>query len=164
MARVVNLGTFAPDDIDFVVGDGRKFRVSGSIMMESMLRLARVEQKWSIAGLEAKAAEDAQDVGALRAKSDEALAALEELMDEILVVLRVHSPDLEEVPFTQHEVAGFLAELRGALDEQAGVPPTSPPSPTGTTPNRAARRKSTPSSGSPASSRPSRSRRTTGGE
>lgn len=165
MARIVNLGILAPKDIDFVTGDGSVFRVSGSILMSSMITLARLEQSLAEVQAEAAALQERKDdegqEGYRRAGAD-ALDVLEDLQAEVLKLLQVHQPELEEVPFTQHELGAFLAALRSDLDEQAGVPPTSPPSTT--TGNRAARRASTRSSGSRASSSSSASRRTTGGK
>lgn len=161
MARIVNLGILAPEDIDFVTGDGRVFRASGSVLMSSMIQLARLEQSLADVQAEAAALSESGDDEGYRRAGGEAIDVLEDLQAEVLKLLQVHQPDLEEVPFTQHELGAFLAALRSDLDEQAGVPPTSPPSTP--TVNRAARRASTRSSGSRASSSSSASRRTTGG-
>lgn len=160
MARIVNLGILAPEPITFVTGDGSRYVADGSVLMSSMIRMARLEQSLADVQAEALALEKAGDDEGFRRVGGEALDVLEDLQAEVLTLLQVHQPDLEEVPFTQHELGAFLAALRSDLDEQAGVPPTSPPSPK--TGNRAARRASTRSSGSRASRSSSGGSPTTG--
>lgn len=160
MARIVNLGILAPEPITFVTGDGSEYVVDGSVLMSSMIQLARLEQTLNDLQAEAAALGGAGNDEGYRRAGGEAIDVLEDLQAEVLKLLQVHQPDLEEMPFTQHELGAFLAALRSDLDEQAGVPPTSPPS--AKTGNRAARRTSTRSSGSRASSPSSASRRTTG--
>lgn len=164
MARIVNLNVLAPEDIDFVMPDGATFRVSGDVPMETMLRLARLEQRMVECGAEIRILQAATPVDdeALEAASTAMVDGLEDLCDLILGLLRVHQPELEEVPFGQHQVSIFLAALRQSLDDEAGVDPTKPPSTK--TGNRSQRRTSTRSTGSRPSSKSSASRRTTGGE
>ena len=149
MARIVRMEVVAPDDVDFEMPDGTKYRVSGDIPLPTMLRFAKLEQRLvkseeELADLQST---DVLDEAAYEAAGELLIATLEELQDAVLGVLRVHTPGLAECPFSQYQIGRFLAYLRGALDDQLGedeLPPTTTPK----TGNRAARRASPRSTGS----------------
>lgn len=166
MARIVRMEVVAPDDVDFEMPDGTRYRVSGDIPLPTVLRFSKLEQRLVACQEEITNLQDDADAddAAYDAAGERMVQALEELQAEILRVLRVHTPDLEECPFSQHQIGRFLSYLRGALDDQLGDDATAPPTktPTPGTGNRAARRASTRSSGSQGSQKSSAGRRTPG--
>lgn len=164
MARLVNLGVVAPQDITFVMMDGSELTVSGRVDVGTVLRIEDLRQRLLDVQIQAEDLSGTDDLKAISEIRTASRSILLELSDEVLDLLRVNHPELEELPLSVEEIGVFVAALMGELAGQAGVDPTKTPPAKPTGANRSARRASTRSNGSPSSSRPSGSRRTTGGE
>lgn len=166
MAKIVNMARVVKEQVAFDMGDGCIFLVDDKLPVEQWLTLAHLEQRMldCMADVNGGAALDENDPEHL-GTAQEILAILEDLCAEILAILQVHHPELERCPFDEDQVIVFMNEMRTHFAQKIGPDPTQPsPETVGKTPtdNRAARRRSTRSSGSPRSGSSTAGRRTTG--
>lgn len=164
MAKIVNMARVVREQVAFDMGDGRIFLVDDKLPVEQWLTLANLEQRMleCMADMQRDVPEDSEENLTV---AQEILAILEDLCAEILTILQVNSPELESCPFDEDQVIVFMNEMREHFSAKVGPDPTPPsPTPAGTktAPNRAARRRSTPSSGSRRSASSTAGRRTTG--
>lgn len=137
MARIVNIGAVLPEDIQFVLPDGRKYVVPGDVQLDVMLNIARLCD-------EAQAqAEDAENNEGREAAY---VSALERLDEEIVGLLQVRNPDVTRNPFGLLGTVEFIEALFREYGTMAGEDPTK-----GATETKPPAKRSKRSNGSPSS-------------
>jgi hypothetical protein len=102
MARIVKLSQLLPEDVVFELPDGTRLRAPGDPPLHLVLKIADLFDR--------SLSED-ETVG---------LELLRELDEQVLALLRMRQPDLEQSPFGVLGVQHFVAELLSAYQFAAG--------------------------------------------
>ena len=127
MAKIVKLGALLPEDIVFEMPGGQRVSAPGDPPLDLILKIAELFER-------SENEEDPEAFG---------IDVLRELDDEVLRLLRMRDPDIESSPFGVIGVQHFVAELLKQYNfgTEGADEPADPP-------KRAARKRSTRSSGS----------------
>lgn len=105
MAKIIKLGELLPEDIVFELPGGERYTLPGDPPLHLILKIASLFER-------AQGEPDEEGVG---------LETLQELDSEILGLLRMRAPGIEQSPFgvigVQHVVGRLLAAYNWAVEE-----------------------------------------------
>lgn len=118
MARIVKLSALLPEDIQIDMPGGQSFTLPGDPPLHLVMKVASLFER----SANAADGEETEGVG---------LEVLTELDEQMLLLLRMRDPSIEQSPFgvfaVQHVVAQVLAAYNFGPAEETDENPTTPP-------------------------------------